>query len=177
MRERKARNRDEKAGRMMTLLFRVLAFAASATLLGASQPHSDAAYFLGTWKCAGVTWAFMPLAPESPWIRDVYGDPAHPDGTAVLGYVDGLHAWVYRDFHADGSYADLTSNGPKDGRWEWMGPYYPASGGPTLNARISYIVVDPSRFDRVFESLKDGAFVKLGGDTCTKTSDAASPKP
>jgi len=162
---------------MVTWTLRVLALAAGAALLGAGQPHSDALYFLGTWKCAGVTWTFLPLADGGPWIRDIYGDPAHPDGTAVLGHVDGLHAWVYRDFHADGSYADLTSPGLKDGRWEWTGSYYPASGGAALEARISYVIVDPARFDRIFESQKDGTFAKMGGDTCAKTSEAASPKP
>jgi hypothetical protein len=137
-------------------------------LLGASNPPNDAQYFLGTWKCADVTWTFAPLQNGSHWIRDVYGDPAHPDGTAVIGWVSQLGKWIYRDFHADGSYADLTSRPPLGGRWEWTGPYYPSGSDRELNGKVTYVVVSPTRYDRTFEALENGALVKHGGDTCVK---------
>jgi hypothetical protein len=88
----------------------------------------------------------------------------------VMGYVIVLNAWIYRDFHADGSYADLTSPGLVGGRWVWSGPYYRASGGPALNGRITYVEVDAKRYDRTFESLENGAYINRGGDSCLKSS-------
>lgn len=150
-------------------MMRIVAFVAALTLLGTSARVSDAAYFQGAWNCAGARWTFAALAADSPWTSIVYGNAAHPDGHAVMGRVAGLHAWVYRDFHADGSYADLTSAGLKDGRWVWSGPYYPASGGPALNGRITYTIVSPDRYDRSFASSQpDGSLKAMGGDFCTR---------
>jgi hypothetical protein len=145
-----------------------VAVLAALALLGAS-PAEDGRYFVGTWTCAGETWTFAPLIAGSDWLRVTYEHAGTVDGTAVMGFVNGLQAWVYRDFHADGSYADLTSSGNADGRWTWNGPYYPASGGAPLNGRITYTEVDRDRYDRTFESLRNGTLVKLGGDRCTRT--------
>lgn len=153
---------------------RTLLLLAAVVLLGASEPRADARYFLGTWTCAGTTWTWTPLLGDDRWIRNVYGDPRAPDGTAVMGWVPRLAAFVYRDFHADGSYADLTSPGLVDGRWVFSGPYYPAAGGAPLNGRITYTVAGPARYDRTFEMLRDGAYVRMGGDGCTKV-EAARP--
>lgn len=146
----------------------MLVLVVAVILLGASEPRADARYFLGSWTCAGTTWAWSPLLNDDRWIRNVYGAPKQPDGTAVMGWIPELHAFVYRDFHADGSYADLTSTGLVNGRWEFSGPYYPATGGPPLQGRISYVVVSATRYDRIFEMLRAGTFVRMGGDTCSK---------
>ena len=139
------------------------------TLALAATDPPDARYFIGSWTCGSTPWNFAPLPGGSAWIRDVYGDPADPYGTAVFGYVPALHAWIYRDFHADGGYAELTSPGLTDGTWVWTGPYYPADGGAPLAGRITYAIVDPSHYDRTFESLEGGTYVKKGGDRCVKT--------
>ena len=152
------------------ILALALAAASAPPNAATTTPPTNANYFLGTWRCAGVRWSFARLVPGSPWIQNVYGDPAHPAGSAVIGYVSGLHAWVYRDFHSDGSYADVTSGGPANGKWEWTGPYYPGGGGPPLYGRVTYVIVSPTRYNRVFETLKNGALVRMGGDTCTKES-------
>ena len=145
---------------------------AAALLLGAAPPVGDARYFLGTWKCADVTWTFSPLGEGSGWIRDVYGDPQRPAGTAVIGWVAQLQKWVYRDFHSDGSYADLTSPGLVDGRWEWTGPYYAVDSDRVMNGKVTYVIVSPMQYDRIFESLENGVLVKHGGDSCRKTLPA-----
>lgn len=139
-------------------------------MLGASAPgpRADAAYFKGTWACAGTTWTWAQLFRDDAWLRIEYGDPKDPAGQAVMGWVPRLQRFVYRDFHADGSYADLTSTGLVGGRWVFTGPYYPADGSPPLSGQISYVIVSASRYERVFESLRNGTLVKLGGDTCTK---------
>jgi hypothetical protein len=149
---------------------RTLLLAAAVILLGAGDPRADARYFLGTWSCAGTYWHWSPLLGDDRWIRNVYGDAKQPDGTAVMGWVPELHAFVYRDFHADGSYADLTSPGAVNGRWEWSGPYYPAAGGPPLQGRITYVVVSPTRYDRIFEMQRAGTLTRMGGDNARKPS-------
>jgi len=149
---------------------RMLVLATALALLGASDPQNDGRYFTGKWTCAGVPWTFALLPGSKSWTEITYGPPDDVTGTAVMGYVAVLKAWVYRDFHADGSYADLTSPGLVDGRWIWSGPYYRASGGPVLNGRITYVEVDAKRYDRIFESLENGAYVSHGGDSCLKSS-------
>lgn len=150
---------------------RMMVLILATALLGAADPAAGK-YFLGNWTCGSGTattaWAWAPLQPGSDWIRNVYGDPAKPYGTAVIGFVPGLQKWVYRDFHADGGYADLTSPGPTEGRWEWTGTYYPAEGGTAPPGRVVYTVVSPTRYDRSFEALRDGSFVRMGGDSCVK---------
>lgn len=142
--------------------------ALALPLLGANDdPLAAARYFGGTWKCAGTTWTFAPLAQGSAWTRVNYGGPM-PDGTAVLGYVAGLHSWLYRDFHANGAYADLTSPGPIAGRWEWTGPYYPAEGGAAISSRVTYLQRSPTRYDRIFEILRKQEFTQMGTDSCVK---------
>jgi len=141
--------------------------AVAAPTLAADDPHMAARYFLGTWTCAGTTWTYTPFLGDPTWIRNAYGDPAKPGGSAIIGYAVGLKKYVYRDFHADGAYADISSDGPVDGVWTWTGPYYPAEGG-VLAGRITYTVTSPSRFERGFESLVDGSYKKMGGDVCLK---------
>ena len=150
---------------------KALALLAAVALLGAApDPKADGAYFTGTWKCGqDVVWTFAPLVDGGDWIRITYGDPQHPEGIAAMGFVTGLKAWVYRDFHTDGSYADLTSPAPADGRWIWSGPYYPAGAGQPLAGRITYTEVTATRYDRTFEMLKDGTYHAMGGDSCLKT--------
>jgi hypothetical protein len=148
---------------------RIALLCAALALLGASDPQNDGKYFVGKWTCGGVPWSFAPLLAGSSWIEISYGRAGNPDGTAVMGYVTGLGTWVYRDFHADGSYADLTSPGLVDGRWVWSGPYYRAAGGPALNGRITYVEVDAAHYDRIFESLESGVYVKHGNDSCMKS--------
>ncbi len=65
--------------------------------------------------------------------------------------------------------ADLTSTGLVNGRWEFSGTVLSGERGPPLQGRISYVVVSAARYDRVFEMLRDGSFVRMGGDTCSKT--------
>lgn len=154
---------------------RPLAAAGALLLALGSHPipaeaaQADAVgYFSGTWTCAGTPWRWSNLLAGDAWLRIEYGDPRHPDGQAVMGWVPRLERFVYRDFHADGSYADLTSTGLVNGRWVFTGPYYPADGSASLNGQVSYVVVSPARYDRIFEALRDGKLVRMGGDTCTK---------
>jgi len=161
---------------MIVIGSRARALAALALVLLVALPRAapaapdDSRYFVGEWICGGTTpWTFAPLGPgDATWIKVTYGKADQPYGTAVLGFVKGLGAWVYRDFHTDGSYADLTSPGLVDGRWVWSGPYYPVGSTTVLNGHVTYVVVDAQRYDRVFESLKDGKLVKMGGDTCLR---------
>jgi hypothetical protein len=147
-----------------------LAFSLALMLPAESDaPSSDARYFLGSWKCGESLLTFAPLQESDTWLRLTYSRGA-PEGTAVVGYVAGLHAWVFRDFHSDGAYADMSSPGPSDGRWEWTGPYYPQEGGPPLGSRITYVERSPTRFERTFELLRDDAYVPTGNDACMKVT-------
>jgi hypothetical protein len=144
----------------------VLAFS----LLGADRdPNAPLRYFFGSWRCADIPVTFEPLVEGSPWTRVDYGDAANK-GSAIVGYVSSLGGWVFRDFHADGAYADLASPGPSDGRWQWTGPYYPSEGGPPLSGRVTYREISPTHFDRTFELLRDTDFVPAGNDSCLKVA-------
>jgi hypothetical protein len=145
------------------------AVLASALLGATGDPAASVRYFSGTWKCGETTVTFAPFTETGGWTRVSYGSVA-PEGTAILGYVSGLHAFVYRDFHADGAYAELSSPGPSDGRWQWTGPYYPQEGGPPLQDRTTYVERSPTRFERTFELLQGAAYVPTGNDTCVKAA-------
>ncbi len=150
---------------------RIALLCAAVALLAAGNAGNagDGAYFAGSWICGEQTaWAFAPLPGGKNWLQVTYGPASAPYGTAVMGYAEGLHAWVYRDFHADGGYADLSSPGPAGGRWVWSGPYYPAAGA-VVNGRITYVEVDAKRYDRIFETLENGVAVKKGSDSCLKS--------
>jgi len=125
-------------------------------------------YFTGSWMCGPVNWTFTPFPKSSPWVKVLYGKPYHPDGLAMFGYVESLHGYVYRDFHADGSYANLTSVGPVNGTWIFTGPYYPSGGGKALYGKISYVIKSPTQYDRKFQQFENGQTIDRGGDTCTK---------
>src|ERR1700761_6023576 len=109
---------------------RIIGCAAAAFCVLAAQGVQAAAepaaaqYFIGNWTCVTSSaatatsparvirtpWAFTPMFGDAGWIRVIYGDPAKPDGTAIIGYVSDLKKFVYRDFHADGSYADISAD-------------------------------------------------------------------
>lgn len=151
-------------------LARTFALGAAVSLLGASasNPQAQLQYFVGTWTCGGSTWTWSQLAPGSAWILNVYGDPKHPDGNAVVGYVASLHAFVYRDFHADGSYADLTTKGYVNGRWTFTGPYYPKGAAKPLAAHVVYTVVNREQYDRAFLADKAGKLTPMSDDHCVR---------
>jgi hypothetical protein len=151
------------------LLFAAALACALSQVAAADDPRAAVAYFAGTWSCDGTIWTFAPLLGDTTWIRAVYGKPASPDGTAIIGYVTELKKYVFRDFHADGSYADISSDGLVDGRWVWTGPYYPSAGG-VLDGHITYTIDGPTRFERTFASLADGQLKPMGRDVCTKQS-------
>ena len=152
----------------MTCVRIALAIAFVALSAGSARASSPADYFRGTWKCGAVRWSFTPLNSGSTWTKIVYGDPARPYGLAALGYVPGLHRFVYRDFHSDGSYADLTSPAPRDGKWNWTGPYYPIDGKSILRGHVIYVEKGPARYDRHFLQTVNGHDVDRGGDVCVR---------
>ena len=103
-----------------------------------------------------------------------YGDPAHPNGAAVMGYVVQRKAFIYRDFHADGGYAELSAPGLVDGRWVWTGPYDPGDGSAALGGRVTYTVVDDAHFKRQFEEPQPGgSFKTRAADACVKSTPVA----
>jgi hypothetical protein len=152
---------------LRALLFAAALLCATHPVAAADDPRAAAAYFIGTWSCDGTLWTFAPLLGDTTWIRVVYGSPAKPDGNAVIGYVSETKKYVFRDFHADGGYADISSDGPVDGRWLWSGPYYPAGGG-VVDGRITYVVDGPERYERTFASVVNGQSKTMGRDVCTK---------
>jgi hypothetical protein len=135
---------------------------------GAAAPPADLQYFAGTWQCGAERWTFTPFG--TGWMRIAYGHGDTVDGIAYAGYVAQLGAYVYRDFHADGSYADLQAAPPTAaGVWTWRGPYYPAGQAGTLTGEITYSETGTAAFTRTFASReRDGSLVPHGGDSCTK---------
>ncbi len=118
--------------------------------------------------CASDPWTFA-RAKNDAFIEVCCGKPEALDGTARFGYVTGLKSWVYRDFHTDGSYADLSARFITPDRWEFTGPYYPAGADAPLDGVIGYRIVSPTQYARTFASRRpDGSIEPSGGDTCRK---------
>lgn len=156
-----------KTNQRVSLAF-LLAAAAAVPARAAEDPSGRFfATFSGRWTCDGTPWAFDRVADASSWTRVTYA-AGRGGGTAVVGYVAGLRAFVYRDFHNDGSYADLHARVPDDGTWVWSGPYYPGGAAEPLQGEIRWIVIGPRAFRRTFASLRDGKLTPMGGDTCTR---------
>jgi hypothetical protein len=133
-----------------------------------AAPPADLQYFVGTWHCGNERWTYSPFGTN--WVRIEYAHGDTIDGIAYAGYVAQLDAYVYRDFHADGSYAELFSAPPAaTGQWKWHGPYYAAGQTGPLNGEISYTETNETAFARAFASReKDGTLTPRGGDVCTK---------
>lgn len=153
---------------MRRVLPLLICLFAAAPAAAADDPAAFSAAFTGSWKCGSVPWTFAALEPGSPWTRVTYASGAGA-GTAIVGYVEGLKAFVYRDFHADGSYADASAPAPLNGVWNFSGPYYFPGAPAPLNGRIRWVQKTRDRFDREFGTLREGALVPMGGDTCTRT--------
>jgi hypothetical protein len=87
--------------------------------------------FGGTWLCtthgggaanaAPARWTIAAV-PHSAWAVVRWGEPG-AGGTAYVGYLAPLGAWMYDDFHSDGSFTASTSNGPQNGVWTWSATY------------------------------------------------------
>jgi hypothetical protein len=142
--------------------------ALSAARPALATPPADLRFFVGTWHCGSERWAFTPFGPD--WVKIEYGHGGATDGIAYAGYVSQLGKYVYRDFHSDGGYADLTSPPPTAaGEWTWSGPYYAAGSADTLLGVIGYTETNPSSFARSFGKREpDGSVTHQGSDTCTK---------
>jgi hypothetical protein len=150
------------AGAILTVLIGCAALPALAT------PPADLQYFVGTWHCGPEKWTFAPFG--SGWVKIEYGHGQVIDGIAYAGYVSQLGKYIYRDFHSDGGYADLTSPPPTPaGAWTWEGPYYAVGSAETLLGVIAYEEAGPATFTRSFGKRESGGSVThQGSDTCTK---------
>ena len=143
--------------------------ASAPTRAPAPDPGGAIAYFTGTWLCGKVTWSFTPLEPGSPWLRVNYRNASESFGTAIFGYVPRLGVYVYRDFHADGGYANLTAKPPAgDKKWVFTGPFYEIDGSAPLNGYITYTIKSATQYDRTLESVTNGVHQPEGDDTCIK---------
>lgn len=132
--------------------------------------------FAGSWLChsqnAVVPWNITGT-PGGSWTTVSWGNQQGVNaGVAMVGYVPALGKWVYRDFHYDGSYADIT--GVQNGnQWRWTGPYY--SGTQQLNGDILWTLSSHGRIDRAFRSVINGKLTPSGTDYCVRAPAAASP--
>ena len=80
---------------------------------------------------------------------------------------------MYRDFHYDGAYADIT--GVQSGnQWRWTGPYY--AGSQQLNGDIVWTLTSRDRIDRTFRSVTNGKLTPSGSDYCVRAPAAANPQ-
>lgn len=138
--------------------------------------------FGGTWSCV-VTVPATAAHPaqiftsiwtiESPkgtnWTIVRYASPAGVlYGTAYVGFVPQLGAWVYDDFHADGALARVSSPGPVNSVWEWRGSYYPIGGSTDTSGDILWKSVSLLRFERQYRKIVNGEPQDMGRDVCTK---------
>ncbi len=106
------------------------------------------------------------MAGSKNWTIVRWGPHGEQGGTAYVGYVPKLRAWIYDDFHGDGSYARSTSSGPHNDTWAWFGTYY------TQRAQQSYGPISWSvkgnRLERRYETTVSGRPHQVGTDSCAK---------
>ncbi len=127
--------------------------------------------FSGTWTCYfqthGTEWTIT-AAPGSAWTTVRWGDQSSANGgVAYVGFIPQMRAWVYRDFHYDGSYADVTSPGPSQNAWTWSGPYYAADR--IMYGNITWTLTSPDRIERTFRKRDGDKLTPTGNDYCTRT--------
>jgi hypothetical protein len=138
-------------------------------------------YFIGKWRCVTPIpaaanapartfteyWSFA-RAMGGPWVRVEYRHGKTVDGTAYVGHVAAKHRYVYADFHADGSYASLSSPAPSHHRWVWTGSFFTPDGKVDSSGRITYDAILPDRYDRTFEQRRSSGWHVIGSDTCKR---------
>ena len=145
-------------------------------LLAAISAFAQA--FSGSWICHSgpnllVPWVIS-QAPGEKWATVRWGDQTSDrGGVAYVAYVPALQHWVYRDFHYDGAYADLTGTNTGTA-WHWTGPYY--AGNDILNGDIIWTLTSHDRIDRTFRSLQNGKLTPSGSDYCVRAPEAAHPQ-
>ena len=130
--------------------------------------------FAGTWTCYSqgyrVPWR-IEAAPGDAWASVRWGDQTSDrGGIAYVGYVLQLKKWVYRDFHYDGTYSDITSPGPAGKAWTWSGPYY--GNGRIWRGAVVWTLSSANRIDRTFESQTKGSLSPTGRDYCVRNAGA-----
>lgn len=137
--------------------------------------------FAGQWHCSGATvataghpsvsfasdWHIAPV-PGDAWTIVRWGNPGPAGGVAYVGYIEARKQWIYEDFHGDGSFAQVHSDGPGAGNaWAWIGTY--EHGVSTDRAGpITWRSVSESRFERTFAQMIGGKQVVTATDVCTK---------
>jgi hypothetical protein len=120
--------------------------------------------FGGSWTCTGgYQWRIAP-APGTAWTTVQWGPRSAAGGTAYVGYIAKRHAWLYEDFHGDGSYATNTSKGPSGGSWTWSGTYYTTSA--ISHGSVVWRRTNPKRIDRTFKYSVNGN-PRQAHDSCT----------
>jgi hypothetical protein len=129
--------------------------------------------FGGSWSCTphipGVVAAprsrwTIAQAPKSSWIV-VRWSARDANGTAFVGYLGHDQAWVYDDFHSDGSLTANTSPGPENGVWTW-------SGSLTSQQRLQHGAIqwrrDGAGFRQSFGRLIGPSFLESASATCLR---------
>ena len=147
----------------------------SAVVLAATT-HVAAHFFNdfgGSWTCGNsqyhAQWSIT--SPEGNyWTIVQYGvDLQHPGGTAYVGFLPQKNAYVYNDFHADGSLAQLSSPLPgADHTWRWTGVFYQTGKDPDPNGDITWTLTPKGTIERHFRKVVNGTPKEMGSDTCTK---------
>lgn len=127
--------------------------------------------FGGAWRCGNARYSapWKIVSPDGDyWTIVTYGPPDKPGGVAYVGYLPQMHVYVYHDYHADGSFADLTASAPSDRTWHFTGSYYPAGGAKDDGPDITWTLTPQGTIQRVFSQRVDGKLIERGRDTCTK---------
>ena len=130
--------------------------------------------FGGTWSCGNAqyhaAWTIAQAPGKSAWTSVTYGDPKNPGGTAYVGWLPQQQRYVYRDFHSDGSYAELSAPTPSNGTWTWTGDYYPAGGSKDDGPLITWRLAPDGSIERHFSKRTGTTVEERGSDRCTRTT-------
>lgn len=129
--------------------------------------------FGGNWTCGNAQYhsQWSITSPDGDyWTIVQYGlDPKHPGGTAYVGWLAQENAYVYNDYHNDGSFAQLTAPEPVNGTWIWTGRYYQTgTKAPDMQPYITWKVYDGKIVRTFAKRTPGGKIVPTGNDTCTR---------
>lgn len=160
------------------MLFALALAAALAPIPAPAAVESNAFLhdFAGSWSCSAPEqtaseWRIAAV-PGSLWARVDWGLDASgvAAGTAFVGYIEQQQRWVYRDFHGDGSYANIHGYRAADGTWTWSGPYFRADAKPgtaPLDGVITWKRVDATHVARTYAQRIGARVTPEGSDICT----------
>jgi hypothetical protein len=134
-------------------------------------------FLVGTWSCVNnapsaiggpksTTLTFARSSDNSAVFARVTGK--NFDGSSYITYAAKTKRWSNPSLYPDGSYQNesTTDTGKKT---VWTGPYVNGASGKTTQTRDTYVMISPTKYTDVGQSLAGGVWKTQYKITCTKS--------